>query len=77
MNLGCSNDMINSTTGRMTTEHRTLGEFFFCTFLSYGLCIMLDKVGGIIKSECGGRCTFSMGNYFPHDIITFPLGKKS
>ena len=39
----------------MTTEHRVI-----FLFLSYGLGIMLKKVGWILKSGCGWRCTFSM-----------------
>ena len=69
MDLDYSNDMINSSTDRMTTEHWVN---IFGTFLSYSLGIMLGKVGGILKSGCGRRCTFSMGNYFPHDIIIYP-----
>ena len=45
-----------------------MGEFFG-TFLSY---MRMEKVGGILKSGSGRWCTFSMGNYFPHDIIIFP-----
>ena len=61
MDLGYSNDMINGTTGRMTTEHWVI---FFCTFLSYSLDIMLEKVGGIFKSGCGRQCTFPWENIF-------------
>ena len=63
MDLGYSNDMINSTTGRMTTD--TLGDFFFvCTFLSYGLGIMLEKVGGIFFNV-----GVAGGVHFPWEII--------
>ena len=37
------------------------------------LRIMLEKVGGIFKTEHDRYCTSSMGNDFPHDII-LPLG---
>ena len=69
MDFDYSNDMINSSTGRMTTEH-WVKHFWY--ILSYSLGIMLEKVGGIFKSGCGRRCIFSMGNYFPHDIIIYP-----
>ena len=37
---------------------------------------MLEKVGEILISGCDRRCTFSMRNCFPHDIIVFPLDYK-
>ena len=69
MDLDYSNDMINSSTDRMTTEH-WVKHFWYISIYSLG--IMLGKVGGIFKSGCGRRCIFSMGNYFPHDIIIYP-----
>ena len=58
----------------MTADHWVN---YFGTFLSsYGLGIMLGEKGGIFKSGCGRWCTFSVGNYFLHDIIIFPLGYK-
>ena len=51
MYLGYNNDMINSTTGRMTTEHWVN---FSCTFLPYGLGIMLNKVGEILNVDVTG-----------------------
>ena len=53
--------MINSTTGRMATEHWVN---CFCTFLSYDLGILLEKVEGIFKSGCG------RGVHFPLDLMT-------
>ena len=64
--------MINSTTGRMTTEHMVN---FFCTFLSYGLGMMLEKVEGVLKVGVAGSVPL------PREIIflmtsIFPLGYK-
>ena len=58
MDLGYSNHMINSTTGRMTTENWV--NFFCVHFLSYGHGIILEKVGGIFKSGRGMQCSFPM-----------------
>ena len=55
MHLGYSNDMINSTTGRMTTEHWVKN---FSTFLSNSLGIMLEKVEGILKVGVAGDVYF-------------------
>ena len=52
--------MINSTTGRMTTEH---WKNYFVHYLSYGLGIMLEKVGGIKKVGVAD------GVHFPWEII--------
>ena len=53
----------------MTTE-----DWVICTFLSYGLGIILKHVEG----GHGRWCAFSIGNYdsYPHDIIMFLLGYK-
>ena len=59
--------MINSTTGRMTTEH---WENYSVIWTWYNV----GKSGRNLKSVCGMWCTFSMGNYCSHDIIIFPLG---
>ena len=37
---------------------------------------MLKKNGRDLKSGCVRWYTFSVGNYFPHDIIIFPLNYK-
>ena len=60
MDLDYSNDMINSSTDRMTTEH---WWNIFGTFLSYSLGIMLEKVEGFLKVGVAG------GVYFPWEII--------
>ena len=59
MNLGYSNDRINSTIGSMTTEH--LVNFCCC---SYGLGIMLEKVGGILKRVVWQEVYFFHGKLF-------------
>ena len=71
MDLGYSNDMINSTTGRMTTEY-WMKLFFYTSVILWSF----EKVGGFLKSGCDRQRIFSMGNHFPHDIIIFPLGYK-
>ena len=54
----------------MTTEYWM--KFFLYTSVIWSS----EKVGGFLKRGCGRQRTFSMGNYFPHDIIIFPLGYK-
>ena len=69
MDLDYSNDMINSSTGRMTTEHWVKHFWYISIIQSWH---NVGKSGRDFKSGCGRRCIFSMGNYFPHDIIIYP-----
>ena len=59
MDLGYTNDIINSTTDRMATEDLVFSR----TFLSYGVGIMLEKMVGICKVGVVA-CL-----YFPCEII--------
>ena len=69
MDLDYSNDMINSSTDRMTTEHWVKHFWYISIIQSWH---NVGKSGRDFKSGCGRRCIFSMGNYFPHDIIIYP-----
>ena len=50
-----------------------LGEFFLCIFVIIRSWQNVGNSGRDLKCGCGKWCTFSMGNYFPHDIIIFPV----
>ena len=51
-------------------DKRTLGEkFWYISVIQSWHNV--GKSGRDFKKLGGRRCTFSMGNYFPHDIIIF------